>query len=592
MLVCKWNGTVFKLTRRRVFGVRGWCGHSNSAVYLLKSLPNGNPRAVLYRSSKTFIKTFRTFFRNIGVRNCIRPFSMIDHNRIRFTQYEVKRFRIVPPEFHRLSNTGFIKDFFVKSIRYSPYIVITDYPNQLDAYEIGSNIGCGCHAAVYELRIAKSKVNKTATVSNYCNLDELLSDSKDLNETIQPPNGAKKFPLALKIILNYENPIPEHLLWSQMGTELVPLLKNKIPLIGRMANLKSMSKPHPNVVKMYTAFVDRMPVLSDAKLLYSEPFPNLSLCKLPINEPTTLMIVMKRIIIQRSLFVRYRMTLRQYALVMKRNLWKGRVMYGQLLEGVTYLYDQTISHRDLKSDNILLDFDTEEDTPHLVICDFGCALATGSWTVKYSDDSVDLGGNLALRPPEVRCARPGPHVFVDFRLADLWASATLGYEIFTRCNPFYSKLSSLNYIESDLPELPKRVHYAVKAITKKILSRDSEERPLPHVAANVVDISLFRFGDSIKKVLDDCGLEELMLDDEVFGFSSTVHKAFNMLKSKVRKTLDDLSSLYAAETIIARRLCPKVISRAELQLRATFLSRLNHSEVCEALKYFYIDSDL
>lgn len=53
------------------------------------------------------------------------------------------------------------------------------------------------------------------------------------------------------------------------------------------------------------------------------------------------------------------MTLREYVLIMKRNYWKARVMYAQLLEAITYLYDHTISHRDLKSDNILLDFDSD-----------------------------------------------------------------------------------------------------------------------------------------------------------------------------------------------------------------------------------------
>lgn len=53
------------------------------------------------------------------------------------------------------------------------------------------------------------------------------------------------------------------------------------------------------------------------------------------------------------------MTLREYVLTRKRNYWVGRVMYGQLLEALVYLYDHQISHRDMKSDNILLDFDDD-----------------------------------------------------------------------------------------------------------------------------------------------------------------------------------------------------------------------------------------
>lgn len=53
------------------------------------------------------------------------------------------------------------------------------------------------------------------------------------------------------------------------------------------------------------------------------------------------------------------MTLREYVLIHKRNYWTGRVMFGQLLEALVFLYENSVSHRDLKSDNILLDFDGE-----------------------------------------------------------------------------------------------------------------------------------------------------------------------------------------------------------------------------------------
>lgn len=33
---------------------------------------------------------------------------------------------------------------------------------------------------------------------------------------------------------------------------------------------------------------------------------------------------------------------------------------------------------------------------------------------------------------QIRCALPAPNSWVDFRMADLWAVATVGYEIFTR----------------------------------------------------------------------------------------------------------------------------------------------------------------
>jgi serine/threonine protein kinase len=43
----------------------------------------------------------------------------------------------------------------------------------------------------------------------------------------------------------------------------------------------------------------------------------------------------------------------------KRNYYCGRVLFGQLLEALVFLYENNVSHRDIKSDNILLSFDTE-----------------------------------------------------------------------------------------------------------------------------------------------------------------------------------------------------------------------------------------
>ena len=82
------------------------------------------------------------------------------------------------------------------------------------------------------------------------------------------------------------------------------------------------------------------------------------------------------------------------------------------------------------------------EVPHLVISDFGSALSSGTWKVSYPNDTVDLGGNLCLRAPEVRRAQPGPDSEVDFEMADTWAAATLGYEIFTR---FVDGVSTSNY---------------------------------------------------------------------------------------------------------------------------------------------------
>jgi hypothetical protein len=73
-------------------------------------------------------------------------------------------------------------------------------------------------------------------------------------------------------------------------------------------------------------------------------------------------------------------------------------------------------------------------------------------------------------------------------------------------NPFYSKLSSATYTEDELPALPQRVPSSVKSVVYRMLKIDPEERVLPHVAANVISLSLFRFGNELSSILRNCGL--------------------------------------------------------------------------------------
>lgn len=54
----------------------------------------------------------------------------------------------------------------------------------------------------------------------------------------------------------------------------------------------------------------------------------------------------------------YPCTLRQYLEVSTPSRRQGALMLLQLLEGVDHLCRQGVAHRDLKSDNVLLEFDS------------------------------------------------------------------------------------------------------------------------------------------------------------------------------------------------------------------------------------------
>uniref|UniRef100_A0A915EI36 non-specific serine/threonine protein kinase n=1 Tax=Ditylenchus dipsaci TaxID=166011 RepID=A0A915EI36_9BILA len=516
-----------------------------------------------FLSRNVFMRTLQRILQNNG-RLFARPFAAIGHNyHARMRNDHIRQFSFIKLHGRGDANRfDRIRNLFGQNARYNNSLNSSYMPDNLSGYEIGEHIACGCNAAVYELK-------KDNTMNDL--------NQKKMEKPFDGYDSLKKYPLALKIMFNYNYDMPERFLWREMGPEIIPLIKiPKVALQGKMGNFKPLKKSHPNLIKMHTAFIDVMPLLRDAEELYPEALPNVNDLELLNREPKTMFIVMQR----------YRMTLRDYVITRKRNYWKGRVMFGQLLEAIVYLQEHKISHRDIKSDNVLLDFDLDDDVPHLVLSDFGSALASGDWLVKFEDEYVDLGGNLCLRAPEIRRARPGPNVVLDFSMADLWGCGTLGYEIFTRMNPFYSRISSETYEEHDIASLPKRIPNSVKNITYDMLKINPHERCTPAVAANVISISLFRFGQDIRTFLQQCGLK-MGLDAENLknSFSSTL----NGLGEKLERKIDGVIELYAGETIISRLISPGIISKAELQLRATFLARLNHEEVWSAMKYFYDD---
>lgn len=150
-------------------------------------------------------------------------------------------------------------------------------------------------------------------------------------------------------------------------------------------------------------------------------------------------------------------------------------------------------------------------------------------------------------------------------------------------------MKSCDYVECELPKLPTRVHYAIKALIKDMLWRDPAKRPDPRVAANVLSISLFRFGDDVRSFLSECGIDETIVGCGKSALTNVISRTLRILESKAEAKLDEMVMLYAAETILAKRLEGKVISTAELQLRASFLARLDRKEIFAALDYFYFD---
>nr|XP_048299093.1 serine/threonine-protein kinase PINK1, mitochondrial [Myodes glareolus] len=418
---------------------------------------------------------------------------------------------------------------------------------RLEDYMIGQSIGKGCSAAVYEATMPTlpQHLKKTTCVSLLRNGPDVLPKGADGE---QAP-GTLAFPFAIKMMWNISAGSSSEAILSTMSQELVPA--SRVALDGeyggvtyrRFRDGSKQLAPHPNIIRIFRAFTSSVPLLPGALAEYPDVLPA---CFHPegLGHSRTLFLVMKN----------YPCTLRQYLQEHTPSPRLATMMTLQLLEGVDHLVQQGIAHRDLKSDNILVELDSDS-CPWLVISDFGCCLADEriGLQLPFTSWYVDLGGNGSLMAPEVSTARPGPRTVVDFSKADTWAVGAIAYEIFGLANPFYGQgrahLESRNYQEAQLPEMPKSVPPDARQLVRSLLQREASKRPSARVAANVLHLSLW--GEHL------LALKNLKLD-----------KMVGWLLQQ------------SAATLLAGRLMER--SCVETKLQMLFLANLECEALCQA----------
>ncbi|XP_030216392.1 serine/threonine-protein kinase PINK1, mitochondrial [Gadus morhua] len=373
-----------------------------------------------------------------------------------------------------------IQELFSKKKFQSPLKRFTS-GYKLEDYAIGKQIGKGSNAAVYEAAAPLAFSKKTSSV---------VEVSEDQGEGESTPYLRCCFPLAVKMMWNIGAGSSSDAILRSMSQELVPAgphalgQENKqISLDGHFGVLPRTVPAHPNVIRVHRAFTADVPLLPGAREEYPAVLPA-RLNPDGIGYNRTLFLVMKN----------YPCTLRQYLEGNQPGLRQGTLMLLQLLEGVDHLYRGGVAHRDLKSDNVLVELDSDGSL-RLVISDFGCCLAQsdGSLQLPFNSVWVSRGGNACLMAPEVATAVPGRAVVIDYSKADAWAVGTISYEIFGEPNPFYGAqgLESRSYQENQLPRPPAAVAADVQLVVSLLLRRNPEKRPSARVAANILHLSLW-----------------------------------------------------------------------------------------------------
>ncbi|UJR09306.1 hypothetical protein I4U23_013549 [Adineta vaga] len=355
------------------------------------------------------------------------------------------------------------------------------YRTVLDNYELGRLIGCGCNAAVYEARLRSScdLIVPSETQSNENDIEILSQKSTDeesftevqsrssisMTESSLSTNSdilpAGRFNLAIKMLFNYGIRSDAEAIKKAMDKELIPL---------------HQYFSHPNIVRMYSCFVDSFPLLNEAHEHYPMAIPT-RLSSESYGRNKTLFIVMRR----------YDFTLNEYIHLYQPDDHQRLQLFAQLLEALLYLHNHSIVHRDLKSDNLLVC----ETTGELVLADFGCALYhPPDLKISYQTDEICKGGNLALMAPEILNSQPGPENYLDYNKSDLWASGTLCYEFFSQPNPFFHGiLRQDTYDDENLPSLSSPS--IIERLVHSILRKNPEKRPSIALTANCIHLYLW-----------------------------------------------------------------------------------------------------
>lgn len=246
--------------------------------------------------------------------------------------------------------------------------------------------------------------------------------------------------------------------------------------------------PHPNIVLMFGIFCDQIPNLLHSTSLYPMALPP-RINPQGYGRNMSLFLLMKR----------YNSRLCDYLTNNETVPMRTRILlFAQLLEAVAHLYRYGVAHRDLKSDNILIDLNEHDSQPTLVLSDFGCCLADKQHGLHmpYTSHDMDKGGNTALMAPEIINKSPGTFSILNYTKSDIWACGAIGYEIFGMHNPFYASFGELSlkndsYKDTDLPQLGTDVPFIVQKLIENILQRNPNKRLSPETAANVMQLFLW-----------------------------------------------------------------------------------------------------
>ncbi|CAL8147778.1 unnamed protein product [Orchesella dallaii] len=345
-------------------------------------------------------------------------------------------------------------------------IIVPDGTVSVKDLKFGNLIQQGCNAAVYSAEWANN-----------------------------PSEDAKNEPLAVKMLFNYDIESNASTIFRAMVREIVPArhvsLNNINDLDRGIFDTVKRCPPHDNIIEITHAFVDQIPTLPGGIERYPSALPRRLNPVDGLGRNMSLFLVMKRYDCNLSEFLNSRRE--------QLNFRARLLIFTQLLDAVAHLERNGIAHRDLKTDNVLVDLSEGEESPRIVLTDFGCCLADRSNVLKLAFRSYDTerGGNAALMAPEVSTAVPGSWKWISYEKSDVWSVGAMAYEIFGDVNPFYKSqssekpLDSRSYTEADLKSISGDVSATIRNLVNVLLKRNANERLSGQEAAIICHLHLW-----------------------------------------------------------------------------------------------------
>ena len=119
-------------------------------------------------------------------------------------------------------------------------------------------------------------------------------------------------------------------------------------------------------------------------------------------------------------------------------------LMNQIVNGLQYLHNSKILHRDIKSDNILVHFKSKEDLQNLNLLNADIKIIDFGFARYLEDDSLAqsvLGSPLYMAPQILRKLKKldNNNSFGYDQKADIWSLGTVCYEMLIGTPPFYAE---------------------------------------------------------------------------------------------------------------------------------------------------------